>query len=820
MKTFKNLSFFQHIILTSSTAVLLSACGGGGSSSNNSQNNLDTEAPVILLIGDSETTVPVGGPYSLPAPGATVTDNKDTDVELITSGSISLSIPGTYTFSYDAEDAAGNKATTVTRTITVVDNSAPVISLVGDSEITLPIGSSYIDQGANAIDDVDQTIEVITSGTVNTSTPGIYTISYNAEDSAGNQSTTINRTVTIVDNIAPVISLIGSAEITVAAGESYTDQGATVADNIDETKTITSSEEVDITTAGTYTLRYNTQDNAGNDATEVTRIITVVQPEKGIFEDSKVIGLSYETPTIKNRVTNDKGEFEYLAGETITFKIGDIILGSALGAEKITTFDIGDSLSRDETTGEYNNLHIATLLQSLDNNQNPADGFIDLTGMVGNPVTGITLEGGITQEKLDTITNEVDKATLVSSTQAASHAMISLNEAIIEENGTARLTSVLTQADFDAGYHSVFTRIGHQFTIDEPVSQETFLNIESDVKIQSHSKERFAPLRIRIDIFEPNDTIYMGLGIFYSTYSNSYRIHSFIDRNDPKTDSYTKTATRVLLPAFDDITIERDKTYKLKLQYNAGTEIVSAYIDDTKIITWDITNFRLGGDSDGEVNVKTYVDNRVSVEVNPETGKPNAESIGASLIGIIDNLLIKTNEKTLLSEDFEDNSLDNPNINYSTRKLRAQTKLSTNLLTKNSWYVTDDFPNDYAGQCHAKITFKADGTASIETANTSGEIGFSIPWRLDTNIKYTIDAHNKLSFEYPLTNNNIVQLEFNDINSESLKGTSTDYNIPNLPETQAIRLYKNREEAIKHAESLAINYPGGLTYTDCETLPE
>ena len=52
--------------------------------------------------------------------GATWTDNKDGTGDATVSGSVDTSAVGTYTISYDYTDTAGNAATTVTRTVSVI----------------------------------------------------------------------------------------------------------------------------------------------------------------------------------------------------------------------------------------------------------------------------------------------------------------------------------------------------------------------------------------------------------------------------------------------------------------------------------------------------------------------------------------------------------------------------------------------------------------------------------------------------------------------------------------------------------------------------
>jgi len=82
-------------------------------------------------------------------------------------------------------------------TSTPSDTTAPVITLVGSAAVTVDWASAYTDAGATATDNVDSSVTVSTSGVVNTSKPGVYSISYSASDAAGNNATPVVRTVTV-----------------------------------------------------------------------------------------------------------------------------------------------------------------------------------------------------------------------------------------------------------------------------------------------------------------------------------------------------------------------------------------------------------------------------------------------------------------------------------------------------------------------------------------------------------------------------------------------------------------------------------------------
>ena len=88
----------------------------------------------------------------------------------------------------------------MTRYITVVaDTTNPVISLTGGTYITIIVGASFTDPGATATDNRDGnlTSSITTTGTVNTSAAGSYSITYSVSDAAGN-SASVRRYITVI----------------------------------------------------------------------------------------------------------------------------------------------------------------------------------------------------------------------------------------------------------------------------------------------------------------------------------------------------------------------------------------------------------------------------------------------------------------------------------------------------------------------------------------------------------------------------------------------------------------------------------------------
>ena len=102
---------------------------------------IDTTKPVITLIGASSVNVDYGASYA--DLGATVDDNKDGSRSLNGVGSVNTLVPGSYTITFNAMDAAGNVADTVTRTVVV--GAAPVTDGYGLylSNNSLPAGTAF-----------------------------------------------------------------------------------------------------------------------------------------------------------------------------------------------------------------------------------------------------------------------------------------------------------------------------------------------------------------------------------------------------------------------------------------------------------------------------------------------------------------------------------------------------------------------------------------------------------------------------------------------------------------------------------------------------
>ena len=117
--------------------VTLTVTDSNGASSSCTANVtvVDNAAPTITLYGANPMTVEC--PYGFVDPGATATDNCAGTVAVTTSGSVNAGVPGSYTITYSANDGRGNTATR-TRTVNVVDTTAPTLTLKPDIQLWPP----------------------------------------------------------------------------------------------------------------------------------------------------------------------------------------------------------------------------------------------------------------------------------------------------------------------------------------------------------------------------------------------------------------------------------------------------------------------------------------------------------------------------------------------------------------------------------------------------------------------------------------------------------------------------------------------------------
>ncbi|RYZ99876.1 MAG: DUF5011 domain-containing protein [Sphingobacteriaceae bacterium] len=252
---------------------------------------VDTIIPAITLIGSETVNHNVGMQYV--DAGVVVSDNYSSQTDLRSNltvqSNVDSNVVGTYTVVYVLKDPNTGRNISVTRIVNVVDTEKPMLTLTGDTAITLDVNTTLVDPGVKISDNYDKNLSYTAGGSFYSNFPtgnatiiGKYVIIYTVTDASGNTSN-LSRTVNVVDRMAPEVTLIGDAAISVCRWATYTDSGMTVTDNYYKTGDITVTTEGTYLDEGTkmegvYRLRYKAVDKSGNVGYSLWRYIFVRDP--------------------------------------------------------------------------------------------------------------------------------------------------------------------------------------------------------------------------------------------------------------------------------------------------------------------------------------------------------------------------------------------------------------------------------------------------------------------------------------------------------------------------------------------------------------
>jgi len=244
----------------------------------------DTTPPAITLIGAAIVTIEAGSTYV--DAGATALDLVSGPVGVTKSNNIVPNVPGTYTVTYTAVDAAGNTGTK-TRTVIVRDSTAPVVTVNAPTAMIEgnTIGGATVTFTPTAVDAISGTLTPTCTPASGSLFPvGTTSVSCSATDASGNTGTGTG-SIKVVDTKPPVVTRNGPATVTVEAGTAYTDAGATAVDIVSGNVAVTVAGTVNTSAIGSYTLTYSAKDAANNTGT-ATRTVTVVDTQAPVISDS------------------------------------------------------------------------------------------------------------------------------------------------------------------------------------------------------------------------------------------------------------------------------------------------------------------------------------------------------------------------------------------------------------------------------------------------------------------------------------------------------------------------------------------------------
>ncbi|MBT7852836.1 MAG: DUF5011 domain-containing protein [Opitutae bacterium] len=187
---------------------------------------------VITPVERTLLIVHLNSKYGINGGGEFIMENIDTSSE------------GERAVGYMAMDSSGNIATATRKVVMVDQPTLPVISLIGDAEISHDSGTAYTDAGATVADSDGNPLDaskLVVSNNVNVDIPGAYAVAYDFTTADGTSAPTVVRAVTVVDKTAPVITLVGGETYEHQLGNTWVDPGVSALDNADGIVAVTNS---------------------------------------------------------------------------------------------------------------------------------------------------------------------------------------------------------------------------------------------------------------------------------------------------------------------------------------------------------------------------------------------------------------------------------------------------------------------------------------------------------------------------------------------------------------------------------------------------
>ena len=313
---------------------------------------VDTTPPVLTVPGavTAEQASADGTPVDTGE--ATATDICDADVA-ITNDAPAVFPLGDTTVTWTATDDSGNAAT-ATQTVTVVDTTAPVLTVPADvsTEQTSRDGTAVNMGQASATDICDADVE-ITNDAPATFPLGETTVTWTATDDSGNVATG-TQTVTVVDTTAPDLTIPDDVvvEQETAAG-TVVELNPTATDICDADVTIEGGYP-DVFPLGTTPVTFMAVDDSGNTSTGMMTV-TVVDTTSPVLTvpgavtaeqtsgDGTSVDIGQATAAdicdTDVAITNDAPAVFPLGETIVTWTATDDSGNSATGTQKVTVVD-------------------------------------------------------------------------------------------------------------------------------------------------------------------------------------------------------------------------------------------------------------------------------------------------------------------------------------------------------------------------------------------------------------------------------------------------------------------------------------------------
>jgi hypothetical protein len=154
-------------------------------------------------------------------------------------------------------------------------------------------------------------------------------------------------------------------------------------------------------------------------------LVSETPTKVGYFLDSAIAGADYNTSSGLSGTTNSDGMFKYKEGDTVTFYIGDTLLGTAKAGKTVTPVTLFPD-------NKEASLNLTQMLQTMDSD--------------GDPSNGISLDAGLITQLNETVAQ--NKPVDFSSPDFDTEVESNLGVAIVEETpALAHLNETLTEAE-------------------------------------------------------------------------------------------------------------------------------------------------------------------------------------------------------------------------------------------------------------------------------------------------------------------------------------------------------------------------------------
>ncbi|MDO4566246.1 MAG: DUF5011 domain-containing protein [Oscillospiraceae bacterium] len=156
--------------------------------------------PSVTLIGSENLVLSYGTEYEEKGASASFL-GRDVSEQIEISGEVDTATLGVYELVYTYKTPPFGLPVSAYRSVTVEDRRIPELSLNYTDDMTIDLGSSFVEPGYTAWDnyDGDLTSSVEVEGEVDASTAGVYELIYSVSDSNGNRALATRR-VTVAES--------------------------------------------------------------------------------------------------------------------------------------------------------------------------------------------------------------------------------------------------------------------------------------------------------------------------------------------------------------------------------------------------------------------------------------------------------------------------------------------------------------------------------------------------------------------------------------------------------------------------------------------